>query len=529
MKHFFLLVLTLFIGSISAQTENAVSPVGQRFDVDKVEMPSNRLNEMKAQDAFENELGKEIQFFPDELKDQTVVPGWGNCFVATIHKSFDEHRPLTLSPDVIWLTIAQGVSIHINENFEALESFIFKAQKPDKISVRNDDLADGSVHWVDLLHSFSDSTTKYVNDDYYSFFVPEFSTTTNIVTTSYEVTMLEGFSQAFEYFGDSGCGIPYITLQGTEDDWRGIYDRLDKIEELGMEVWATELRGVIQKFISVYHGGIDLDFWQNIYKDHTEYGASYVSGWFIKFFPYLEASGEQEPAEDPEGIYYSRAPKTYIVNPYLEGDRYLISGLGTDDFPSGISEIDVHWNNYGIDQEMKVHAGFYGIKQHDDLSLEPAISWAVCDKEGEKADHDPAWTKTETEHRHVYWSPALMKKLEELAIYNEKGFTSVEKSYAFVKEQIIEHIENNSYFSILKLKGKSVDLLISSNGTIIESRSELIEDAILIEITKAVHLLPKKWTPAKTDFKEFVDDYYDEKDDGTIILIPANSLVRIDF
>ena len=146
MKHHFLLAFTLFIGSLSAQTKKTASPIGQRFDVDQVELPGIRLNEMKAQDAFENELGKEILFFPSELIDQTVVPGWGNCFVATIHKSFDEHRPLTLSPDVIWLAIAQGVSIHINENFDELESFIFKAQKPDEIRVRNDRLPDGSVH-----------------------------------------------------------------------------------------------------------------------------------------------------------------------------------------------------------------------------------------------------------------------------------------------------------------------------------------------------------------------------------------------
>lgn len=368
-----------------------------------------------------------------------------------------------------------------------------------------------------------------MNDDYYSFFVPEFSTTTNIIQTSYEVTMLEGFSQAFESFGDSGCGIPYITLQGTEDDWRGIYDRLDKIEELGMELWATELRGVILKFIDVYQKEIDLDFWQSIYKDHSEYGASYVSGWFIKFFPYLESTGEKEPAEDPEGMYYSRAPKIYTVNPYLEGDRYLISGLSTNDFPSGISEIDVHWDDYGTKREMKVHAGFYGIKQYDDLSLEPAISWAVRDNESQGVDHDYDRINIQTKHRHVYWSPATMKNLEEVAVYDKERFSSAEASYTHVKEQILEFIEKNSSFSILDLRGKSVEILISSNGTIIESTSKDIDPMVLLEITKAVGALPKKWTPAKADFKEFVYDYYDENDDGKIILVPANSLVRFDF
>ncbi len=529
MKLILLLVFALISASMFAQARTIPKKIGQRFEVDEVEIATKRLNEISAQDAFENQLGKQIQFFPSELKGKQVVPGWGNCFVAAIHKSFDEHRPLTLSPDVIWLAIAQGVSIHINQNFEKLESFIFKAKKPSKIQVRNDDLTEGSNHWGDLLHAFSDSTTVYVNDDYYAFFVPEFSTTTNVIQTSYEVTMLEGFSQAFEYFGDSGCGIPYITLRGTQEDWQGIYDRLSKIEELGMETWAAELRGVIQKFIDVYQNEIDLDFWQSIYKDHSEYGASYVSGWFIKFFPYLESSGEKESTEDPEGMYYSRAPKIYTMNPFLESDRYLISRLETDDFPSGISEVNVHWNDFGTDREMKVHAGFYGIKQYEDLSLEPVISWAVRDKAGVEADHGYSWIDTETKHRRVYWSPAVMEKLEKTAIYDEEHFSSAKASYVYVKEQIIESIENNSYFSILNLKGKSVEILISSNGTIIESTCSELEEAVLLEITKAVQALPKKWTPAKADFKEFVYDYYDEDDDGKITLVPANSLVRFDF
>lgn len=542
MRIFSLLAFVLISGAQFAQTtvnQLNAPPSEHRFIVDSVEIATIRLNEMNAQKAFENQLEKEIQFFPRELKDEQVVPGWGNCFVATIHKSFDEHRPLTLSPDVIWMAIAQGVSIHINENFKELEPFIFKTNKPDKISVRNDELSYNSEDlideastkepWADLLQAYSDSTTAYVNDDYYDFFVPEFSTTTSYIHASYEVTMLEGFSQAFEYFGDSGCGIPYITLLGTEDDWRAIYQRIDKIEELGMKTWAEELRAVLKQFIRVYEKDVDRSFWQDIYKNHLEYGTSYVSGWFIKFFPYLEMTGELEPAEDPKGIYYSRAAKEYKENSFLEGNRYLISRLETDDFPSGISEIDVHWNDFGTQREMKVHAGFYAIKQYDDLSLEPAISWAVRDKKGKDAYHDYSWTNSETNHRHVYWTPVLMQELEEVAIYSKEEFSSTDASYAFVKEHIIDYVEKNSYFSYLNLEGKSVDLLISSDGTIIESTCPELEEMVLLEITKAVEALPKKWTPAIADVRNVREDYYVEDDDGMIIPVAVNSLVRFEF
>ena len=36
------------------------------------------------------------------------------------HDAFYEHRPMTLSPDAVWFTIAQGFATHVNLNAEAL-------------------------------------------------------------------------------------------------------------------------------------------------------------------------------------------------------------------------------------------------------------------------------------------------------------------------------------------------------------------------------------------------------------------------
>jgi hypothetical protein len=82
MKLLFLLTFVLTSGSPFAQTlqrQSAGAHYDRRFLVDSVEIATIRLNEMNAQAAFENQLGKEVQFFPSELKDEHVVLGWGNC------------------------------------------------------------------------------------------------------------------------------------------------------------------------------------------------------------------------------------------------------------------------------------------------------------------------------------------------------------------------------------------------------------------------------------------------------------------
>ncbi len=41
-----------------------------------------------------------------------------NVLAEAVHLSFFEHYPLILSPDAIWLTIAQGLANHVAQNAE---------------------------------------------------------------------------------------------------------------------------------------------------------------------------------------------------------------------------------------------------------------------------------------------------------------------------------------------------------------------------------------------------------------------------
>ena len=49
-----------------------------------------------------------------------------NYFVATLHRAFINHLPITLRPDDIWLVILQGLAMHIRENADKLRSLILK-------------------------------------------------------------------------------------------------------------------------------------------------------------------------------------------------------------------------------------------------------------------------------------------------------------------------------------------------------------------------------------------------------------------
>merc|ERR1719378_289711 len=60
-----------------------------------------------------------------------------NMFAKAVHAAFFGHHGLRLSPDVIWLTIMQGLANHVDQNAEALRhKFVTHAGKEDIVIER---------------------------------------------------------------------------------------------------------------------------------------------------------------------------------------------------------------------------------------------------------------------------------------------------------------------------------------------------------------------------------------------------------
>ncbi len=268
MRQIQILALLLFLSACGQKkvtiealttTKNELEkPIGISFEVDNVELANALLKTDSARFIFENKIGKEIRYFPEVQINDCLVNCSNNGLIQTIQECYDNHRPLVLTPDVIWLAICQGVSIHINEQYDSLENTIFKEHKPDEIIIRNDDLDKSNNYWGKLIASFANETKKYTRDDFYSFFVSEFTTTTPIIKTTYQITLLESYKKAFEYIGESGCGIPSICLTGTKADWISIYNKLDMLDKIGLANWKKNLKPIISEFISASEGHIKM-------------------------------------------------------------------------------------------------------------------------------------------------------------------------------------------------------------------------------------------------------------------------------
>ena len=293
--------------------------------------------------------------------------------IEAVHQAFGDHRPLVLSPDAIWLTIAQGFTQHLHENTEAFRGRIVTHH--GKKELRTQTLSLEPDSWPQLISQL----TAQIRDNYdpllYETLSCEFSTTTSTIKTASDIALMDAYKRYFEYVIMCVCGIPKITLEGTPDDWQRIRDRIEVLATFDLGWWTTRLAPIVDQFISTAKGAPDLSFWQAIYKPRKVYASELATGWIADLFPYLGAMSSlcRNSNLDVERINW--------LPQVTESDGFC--GVPLKAFPSGISRAPVTVefpDNSGTAIELL--GGFFGVSQApDDNALAPIISWAVVNKD----------------------------------------------------------------------------------------------------------------------------------------------------
>lgn len=298
-----------------------------------------------------------------------------NGFLRAIHMAFAEHYPLVLSPDDVWLAIAQGFAHHVNANAEKLCKHFVRHEGQKYIEVQRDMFVKGSPSndWPGAFAEFSDKIAEHIGDAKRRMVVSKFSTTGPIERAASEVVLMDAMKAYFSYSMKTCCGIPEVTLLGTEDDWHDIKDRVHAFAEFGATEWVTALTGVLWHFVDAYKGRADPKFWQSFYKEGGGSGGPYVTGAVNTFFPYLTT--------------YRGGVKEF--NKWaLQTDwdkRFKRFGFGggpcSDDFPQGLSSVPFVWHYHGQPLDMSFLGGFVGTSQDPETgALRPAIGWGIADR-----------------------------------------------------------------------------------------------------------------------------------------------------
>lgn len=468
------------------------------FKVSDVVIATDIIEEVPYRDALEARIGAKIESFDCSKKDSSLIPTYAHSFVAALHHCFADHRPMVISPDMIWLMICQGLAQHINIKSDSLRKLLVDFEGKKQIIVENK-FTKGEIDndWGGEFQKFADSIKKYVNEELYKFLIPEFSTTTKTEQFAYQITLMKTVETYFDYLSVTECGIPYIILEGKPKDWKKIFKKARELDKYGMKFWTKNLLPTLEEFVKTSKGKPNQKFWKSIYKYNSSCGNDGISGWILTLFPYFSTDYEKKTR-----VNYER-------------------------LPSGHSKINLNWLYYTDIYKMEVYSGFIGISQNKKTkALKPVIDWVIRDaNSNEVQEKRSAFYKTpisnggfsEDEH----WGEIEIVETLELKEEEDEDFIKENGIYLTVEElpkfpggekKLNKFIKTNiNYFQ--------VDAENDNNGKVfvkfcINKRGKVCKISILEEINplldneaiKIISAMPK-WEPGRINGKK-VNTWY---------------------
>lgn len=288
--------------------------------------------------------------------DASIFTAGTHPLADAVLLAYSQHYPLVLSPDMIWITLAQGLAQHIRFHAERLRDKIVMHEGKKTLAVVVSALpsAERTDAWNDIFAHFAgliDANSKDITD----LVVCDFSTTGVLERTVSLLVLMDATSPYFRYKLELICGIPSITLLGTPGDWERIRAKVDELDRFGLGFWTPKLREICDQFVSASRGDVDPWFWRTIFSSETYEGCggqeTAYNGWIFCLFPYLART---EPT----------------VNGLLNGSY----PPGLEDLPTGLSTVSIELHDATLD----VCGGLIGIDQDPEtLAVRPSLGWVV--------------------------------------------------------------------------------------------------------------------------------------------------------
>ena len=291
--------------------------------------------------------------------------------LSAVARAFAEHRPLVLSPDAVWLTIANGIAQHVRLHAEELRHRLVRHAGRKRLTVTIDEaMPHDAASWARVSESFATLLAGEVDDA--DLFECDFSTSTDIERMAGRVVLFDAYSPYFSLWLRCICGIPHVTLTGSVADWRRIRSRVDAMAGFGLQTWCRSLGPIADQFVRAAAGDPDRAFWQRIYNPIDAYGGEIITGWVARFYPYLAAATVDVPNPlldlpigEPCGV------------PAGPGGVYSGPGIRSSEVPGMLSRVVINVNDRvrGDNRAVALHGGLVGVAQEPDGALRPVAGW----------------------------------------------------------------------------------------------------------------------------------------------------------
>ena len=274
--------------------------------------------------------------------------------------AYKDHRPITISPDIIWLLIIQAFSNHVSANPEKYRKMFvnFNGKKNILLKRLDKDFSQlTSKDWEEeFIPEFVQQISEHTGKEIVDTLTPNFTTTTPVSLAVGQLTIMSTMKHFFNFeLQVAGCGFPRITIEGTIKDWTNIKEKLTNLTKYDFGWFTEKTIPIIKKIINTKKGKVDTDFWKQMLRikdSRGYYDPSGIDGWIVSFFPFDE-NGDR---------IYEMVP--FDVKPQSE-----------------IQKIPFKLDIVGVKtMDCLFLAGFVGLTQNKESgSIKPEIGWFVTE------------------------------------------------------------------------------------------------------------------------------------------------------
>lgn len=343
------------------------------FEVDAVKKTPRNLLTEGAHKHFAKHSERRLLACSHKDSLEVVRENDVHPLAGAVHLAFSEHRPLRLTPDHIWLTIAQGFAHHVNNNADTLRSRLVGFQDKMVLQVTTSGV-NGPEDWAKVISEWAEDIGDFIPGELSRALLCDFTTTTPAARIASQVVMMDAFQRFFDYRVYCICGIPSITLAGTVEDWRRILSRVEHLGQYELRWWTDRLLPICEAFAQTAEGNPPREFWRSVYKPEGIYGEEVITGWLADLFPYILDS------------YHTVSSSPATRNPALSVPRRDLTvdhGIAPSRLPRGLSRVPVTLETATTENRLELMAGFIGVKldRLKDERLEPEIGWGVREAE----------------------------------------------------------------------------------------------------------------------------------------------------
>lgn len=367
--------LHLAIIALSISNISVAQNVSHTFVVDG-ELQAKRDKETEKSDYI-------ARYWSDnENAGKAIATSWGSeelyipgtsIFYRCLEEAYANHYSLVLSPDIIWTVISLEFNHYVNNYAEAMRDRIVSHQGKMNLAVESKlDLYSPDVKWDDILDGFDKQIAENTKSNIADMMRADFSTTGKTERIASQITLMSSVKAYFEYaVSFVGCGIPYITIEGTPDDWKKVIEKTENLRSFDLDWWVDDLTPILNEFVAAAEGNANRDFWKDIVMKMRpdemrgddcvgEVPPTELDGWFLRLMPF-DKNGRtpQKVSYMTEGMLpnITSAPFTYVL---------------LDDFGNIISNTPMNMvaGLVGVDVNNKTH------------TMRPRIGWMVCENIG---------------------------------------------------------------------------------------------------------------------------------------------------